>query len=245
MRNTESAVGGAIIDIKVAPWSEAAALKTESHKLRGVAGTYGHTDLTEAAGQLEQQALLSPPETVAKLARALADLAESKGGAGKSGARSIGPPAQPPAPSRASAEPLLGPAAGAQPVPAAEPGRRLRVLAIDDDAVTQRLLALTLQQVGGFEATIVASAQAALALREQHEYDVVVSDAMMPDMNGMEFRRVARARGLRLPIVMLSAASPDELGWPVKADQAGDWLRKPFRPTELVRDLLRITSRHR
>ena len=36
------------------------ALKTESHKLRGVAGTYGHQELTDKAAELEQRASLSP-----------------------------------------------------------------------------------------------------------------------------------------------------------------------------------------
>lgn len=213
----------------VAAGDEAArsALKTEGHKLRGVAGTYGHLDLTEAAARLEQQALVSLPEVVVRLARELASLADEKAKA---------KPAAPPVAPRATATLSQAPASS---------GPRLRVLAIDDDAVTQRLLALTLQQVGGFEATIVSSAQAALALLEEREYDVVVSDAMMPDMNGLEFRRIARSRGLKLPIVMLSAASPDELGWQLKPDQVTDWLRKPFRPTELVRDLLAITARRR
>ena len=54
-------------------------IKTESHKLRGVAGSYGHNDLTDLAGQLEQRASVSPPATVTALTRSLADLAESKG----------------------------------------------------------------------------------------------------------------------------------------------------------------------
>lgn len=221
-----------------------AELKTEAHKLRGVAGTYGHADLTQAAGELEAQASLGEAELVRRTTYALAALAESKGQGSAPAAKR---PTQQPAPAStpARAQRSVQPAAVADSDAQVDATRKLRVLAIDDDAVTQRLLALTLQQVGGFEATIVASAQAALALLEQHEYDVVVSDAMMPDMNGMEFRRVARARGLKLPIVMLSAASPDELGWTIKAEHAVDWLRKPFRPSELVRDLLRIAARHR
>ena len=54
-------------------------LKTESHKLRGVAGSYGHDDLTELAGQLENRASMSPPATVAGLARELAAAAEARG----------------------------------------------------------------------------------------------------------------------------------------------------------------------
>jgi CheY-like chemotaxis protein len=210
-------------------------IKTESHKLRGVAGSYGHHDLTEAAARLEQRASISPPTTVGQMARELADLAETKGRHSKppvEGARSgatrisSNPPRQSGATRKSGTNPL-------------------RVLAMDDDPVTQRLLLLTLQQVGGFNATIVQSASEALALLERHTYDVVLSDAMMPDMNGRDFRRAARERGARMPIVILSAASPDELGWSREPEGEGAWLRKPFKPTQLVQDILRIVAKQK
>jgi CheY-like chemotaxis protein len=215
-------------------------IKTESHKLRGVAGSYGHDDLTEVAAELEQRASISPPATVGQMARELADLAEAKGRQSK-----------PPAPVRASDAPpqARGNAetnrrVSERPIAPDKPDKILRVLAMDDDPVTQRLLLLTLQQVGGFDATIVASASAALALLERERFDVVVSDAMMPDMNGRDFRSAARAAGANMPIVILSAASPDELGWAHEPQSVGVWLRKPFKPTELVQAIARIVAEH-
>jgi CheY-like chemotaxis protein len=209
-------------------------LKTESHKLRGIAGSYGHHDLTELAAQLEQRASVSPPAAVGKLARDLADLAERK-------AHDSEPPAAPPP---EDAPRSSRPPARSSDRPAPQPGTaRLRVLAMDDDPVTQRLLLLTLQQVGGFDATIVHSAERALELLRTEHYDVVVSDAMMPDMNGREFRRAAREAGATMPIVILSAASPAELGWAGELGKTDAWLRKPFKPTELVQDILRIAGR--
>ena len=112
---------------------------------------------------------------------------------------------------------------------------------MDDDPVTQRLLQLTLTQVGGFDATVVGAAAAALELLQRETFDVVLSDAMMPDMNGRDFRRAARAAGAQMPIVILSAAGADELGWD---DPTGPslWLRKPFKPTGLVKDIERIVA---
>jgi CheY-like chemotaxis protein/HPt (histidine-containing phosphotransfer) domain-containing protein len=202
-------------------------LKTEGHKLRGVAGSYGHGDLTALAAELEREAPAAPLALVAVRARALADMADARGSQ--------------------QAPPLNeAPPAEAQPgAPRAQPLRsQLRVLAVDDDPMTQRLLLITLQQVGGFDATIVDSAADALALLDKHEYDVVISDAMMPDMNGRAFQRAARARGATLPIIILSAATPDELGWSLESETGTAWLRKPFRPRELVRDVLRIAGQH-
>jgi CheY-like chemotaxis protein len=219
-------------------------IKTESHKLRGVAGSYGHHDLTEAAAQLEQRASISPPAAVGQMARELADLAEARG------RKSTPPQAEQTARSKQpnarsdEAEEARN-AAKMNPRSKLARGSALRVLAMDDDPVTQRLLLLTLQKVGGFITTIVASAGEALTLLETQSFDVVMSDAMMPDMNGRDFRRTARSRGASMPIIILSAASPDELGWALDRDEPGAWLRKPFKPTQLVQDILRIAEQHR
>lgn len=207
-------------------------IKTESHKLRGVAGTYGHEDLTELAGEVERRASLSPCEVVGKMTRELADLAEHKG------SRSIPPP---PAPPDSDAQPKT-------PTLSSRPPKldiALRVLAVDDDPITQRLLSLTLTQVGGFEASIVGSSAEGLALLAVQPFDVVLSDAMMPDMNGRDFLREARARGAEVPVIILSAASPEELGWSESLDAEIAWLRKPFKPTHLVKDIVRVVRTFR
>jgi CheY-like chemotaxis protein/HPt (histidine-containing phosphotransfer) domain-containing protein len=246
-------------------------IKTESHKLRGIAGSYGHDDLTELASQLEQRASMSPPATVSQLARELADLAEQKGkqskppppmpvtdsgsGSGSGSGSDSGSDSESGSGSDSVSDSVSdsdsGSGSGSGSVghatlpraPRARAGEGLRVLAMDDDAVTRRLLLLTLEQVGGFETVVVGSAAEALAALAQRTFDLVVSDAMMPDMNGREFARIARANGAAMPIVILSAASPDELGWTADASSGHRWLRKPFKPTELVRELLRITGR--
>jgi CheY-like chemotaxis protein len=177
---------------------------------------------------------------VGQMARELANLAEAKGRRSK-------PPAPMPASEAGASRPSRPPRSSTRP-PAPElqeRGKALRVLAVDDDPITQRLLLLTLQQVGGFSATIVASASEALQALAREHFDFVLSDAMMPDMNGRDFRRAARERGAAMPIVILSAASPDELGWAKDADDRGAWLRKPFKPTQLVQDILRIVEKHK
>jgi two-component system chemotaxis response regulator CheY len=205
------------------------AIKTESHKLRGVAGTYGHQQLTDRAAELEQRASLSPPAIVGRMARDLADLAEAASANAKAAQQGAPPVA---APVKVQSDP---------PKPGA---KKLRVLAMDDDPLTLRLLSLTLKNVGGFDATIVESATVALELLGRESFDIVISDAMMPEMNGRELCERARALGITAPVVILSAASPDELGWSSTLNGATAWLRKPFKPSELVQEIQKIVKQH-
>jgi len=209
-------------------------IKRLSHKLRGIAGTYGHMDLTELAANVEQRASISPPPVVAALARELADEAIR---ISTDSAPAVEVLSEPPPP---RLEPKRS---------ASEPGKApLRVLGMDDDPNTLKLLKLTLQQVGGFDAVVVESATDALEELKEREFDLVVSDAMMPDMNGLEFCEAARelgGRAAQTPIVILSAATPDELGWSHKTDLSTGWLRKPFKPVWLVEQIEEIIAKDR
>ncbi len=152
-------------------------------------------------------------------------------------------PAAKPVPARAE-KPVRAPTAdpggetGAKPDAAAAP----RVLAVDDEQSDRMLLELTLGKLGGFDATVVGSPLQALELLRNQRFDLIVADAMMPELNGMQFVRSARetSGAAGLPIVILSAASPDELGWEMGEKGPTAWLRKPFMPRELVEQLRRL-----
>jgi CheY-like chemotaxis protein/HPt (histidine-containing phosphotransfer) domain-containing protein len=231
-------------------------LKQEGHKLRGIAGSYGHQHLTDLAAQLEQRASLSPPPMLDKLAQDLATAAEEVGQRSAEAHTTPGTPAQAPMPNiRSAPAPAPEPAAPSRkrgtslrPQVQGASGGALRVIAMDDDPTTLRLLRLTLKDIGGFDATIVTSGHEALAHMRTHEVDIVISDAMMPDMNGREFCQAARALGgwaVHVPIVILSAATPEELGWKGGLDPSVEWLRKPFMPSTLVKDVARVVTEHR
>jgi two-component system chemotaxis response regulator CheY len=243
-------------------------LKVEGHKLRGIAGTYGYPQLTELATELEQRASLSPPPQLSELATRLADAAEEVGKRSASGQPPSPQPTAAPASKRAGSAPRISAApanpradSASQPRKAANArtlaarpritgadGGALRVLAMDDDPTTLKLLRLTLADIGGFDATLVTAGKSALDEMRLRNFDVVISDAMMPDMNGKEFCAAARELGgyaMTVPIIILSAATQDELRW--NNDLVGPvaWLRKPFVPTVLVKDVAKIVEQHR
>jgi two-component system response regulator MprA len=115
------------------------------------------------------------------------------------------------------------------------------VLIVDDDGPVRRTLARTLAAEG--YATVLASdGGAALAEVEREQPDVIVLDAIMPGLDGLAVARRLRAKGVSVPILMLTAR--DAVGDRVAGLDAGadDYLVKPFATEELlarVRALLR------
>ena len=115
------------------------------------------------------------------------------------------------------------------------------VLVVDDDAPVRRMLERTLA-AAGYEVATAADGGSALAAVERSVPDVVVLDVAMPGVDGLSVCRRLRARGLAVPILLLTAR--DAVADRVAGLDAGadDYLVKPFATDELlarVRALLR------
>jgi CheY-like chemotaxis protein len=121
---------------------------------------------------------------------------------------------------------------------------RKRVIALDDDPATRRLLTITLTRVGECEAHVVGQAAEAFELARSGAVDLVLVDAMMPDVTGLELYRALRHElGPSLPIAFLSGARLSDLGWNLPEDRRLTWLRKPFRPAQLIEQLAAFLER--
>lgn len=86
-----------------------------------------------------------------------------------------------------------------------------RVLVVDDSPFFRNMLK-PLLDTAGYSATIVTSAEEALALRDQGKrFDVILSDLEMPGQTGLEFAKAVRADGdwRETPLVALSSLSED------------------------------------
>ena len=115
------------------------------------------------------------------------------------------------------------------------------VLLVDDDAPIRRMLERTLT-AEGYDVVAAADGGAALAQVERSLPDLIVLDVAMPGMDGLAVTRRLRAKGLSVPILLLTAR--DALAERVAGLDAGadDYLVKPFEVDELtarVRALLR------
>jgi PAS domain S-box-containing protein len=138
------------------------------------------------------------------------------------------------------------PAEAAAPGPhaaTARPAAGLRVLAADDNPINRMVLEGMLERLGA-RITLAESGGEAVALRALGDFDVLLLDISMPDMDGVEalarIRRIEEERGLRRPPALAVTAN-------VMADQIAGYLRqgfaghlaKPLRSEELGAALLK------
>jgi two-component system copper resistance phosphate regulon response regulator CusR len=117
----------------------------------------------------------------------------------------------------------------------------MRLLIVEDDRKTARALESGLR-TEGFSVALAHTGEEGFFLLTTQSFDLVVLDWMLPDRDGIEILTAARARGIKTPILLLTArdvVADRVLGLESGAD---DYLVKPFAFAELiarVRTLLR------
>ncbi len=121
--------------------------------------------------------------------------------------------------------------------------QRVLALVVDDDPAIGKLVGLLLERMGDYRVEVVDAPVKALArLDAGFTPALLVVDAMMPEMNGRALAQAVRGRpGFeRLPVAVLSAASPQELGWDDGEFTPDAWITKPVRAAELLSALRKL-----
>jgi CheY-like chemotaxis protein len=111
-----------------------------------------------------------------------------------------------------------------------------KILVVDDDPSIRTLLR-TIFELAGYEVAEAAHGRAALDLLQDLELpDLIVTDLMMPIMNGNELIRRLRSesRTASIPIVVVSANVMAAEGV-LASERADGLMSKPFRPASLVK----------
>lgn len=124
-------------------------------------------------------------------------------------------------------------------------GRPLRVLIAEDDA-TNRMVALMMLREFDAETQIATDGVQAVRPASQADYDLVLMDVRMPEMDGLAATRAIRAHGGRfanLPIIALTANAFAEDVRLCKDAGMSDFLAKPLRKPAMVAAMLRAIRR--
>ena len=118
----------------------------------------------------------------------------------------------------------------------------MHVLVVDDEPAVRESLERSLR-FEGYDVTLAADGEKALAAVDETLPDVVILDVLMPRLDGLQTCRQLRQRGLSLPILMLTArdgVADRVVGLDAGAD---DYLVKPFALEELLARLRALLRR--
>ena len=118
----------------------------------------------------------------------------------------------------------------------------MRVLLVEDDLTAARGIAMMLK-TGGIIVDTTDTGEEALELLRHYDYDVVVLDLMLPDIEGYEVIRRMRAARQDTPVLILSGLSRPAAkvkGFGMGAD---DFITKPFDKAELIARMQAIVRR--
>ena len=119
----------------------------------------------------------------------------------------------------------------------------MRVLLAEDEKRMAAAMVAILKQEK-YDVDHFADGESALAALESDVYDIAVLDVMMPLMNGFDVARSARGKGIKTPILMLTAKSQVEDKVNGLDSGADDYLTKPFNTKELLARLRALGRRN-
>ena len=118
----------------------------------------------------------------------------------------------------------------------------MRVLIVEDELRMASLIRRGLANEG-LAADVAARGADALWMAEAHDYDAVLLDVMLPDIDGFEVCRRLRAAGVWAPVLMLTARDSVEDRVAGLDSGADDYLVKPFSFAELIARLRALARR--
>lgn len=119
-----------------------------------------------------------------------------------------------------------------------------KILIVDDDLETLRLVGLILER-GGYQIVAASNGQQALTLAHTESPNLIILDVMMPDMDGYQVMKNIRQDNAisGIPVLMFTAKAGIEdkiTGYETGVD---DYLTKPIHPAELVAHVKAVLSR--
>ena len=119
----------------------------------------------------------------------------------------------------------------------AEPRHVCRILVVDDDVYVRDTLQDILE-AEGYPVKTAEHGAAALPIVEGNQPEIVVLDMRMPVMDGWDFAKEIKDRGITIPILVLTAAQNAET-W-AREIGAADFVAKPFDLIDLLAKVQRL-----
>ncbi|WP_273708022.1 response regulator transcription factor [Leuconostoc mesenteroides] len=117
-----------------------------------------------------------------------------------------------------------------------------KILVVDDETAIATLLQYNLQQ-NGYEVTVASDGLSAYQKAKEQQFNAILLDLMLPEMDGMTVLNQLRQDKVSTPIILVTAKGDEfdrVLGLELGAD---DYITKPFSPREVVARLKAVLRR--
>ncbi len=113
------------------------------------------------------------------------------------------------------------------------------VLIVDDSSTMRKIITRSLRQAGFVVNEIYEAGDGIEGLNAlaANKVDLILSDINMPNMDGLEFVKSVRGKGIQIPIVMITTEGGEDVISEALASGANGSIRKPFTPEQLEEKL--------
>lgn len=119
--------------------------------------------------------------------------------------------------------------------------RNSRILVVDDEAIVCESCTRILSREG-FGVETNTNPREGLKLAESNDYDAILLDMKMNEMDGIEFLEALRRKNIQSPVIVITGYPSIEHAASLLRLGAADYILKPFNPTEITRSVKRIVE---
>ena len=116
---------------------------------------------------------------------------------------------------------------------------KIKIIVVDDDVIMLQAIKNMLTN-NGCEVFATTDAQDALDTIEEEDYDLIISDIMMPYVSGIELLSSIKQIKKDIPIIIISALDQQEVIMTAFEEGAEDFVKKPLNLNELLLRVKRV-----
>ena len=116
------------------------------------------------------------------------------------------------------------------------------VLVVDDSPMDRHLAGAIIQKMGDWHASFAGNGVEALAMMQQNKYDIVLTDMLMPEMDGLELVQAIRSKYPMTPVILMTAHGSEDIAIQALQKGAASYVPKKGLARDLADTLEQILS---
>jgi DNA-binding NtrC family response regulator len=120
--------------------------------------------------------------------------------------------------------------------------KRYKILIVDDEKEAREIFSRLLQSE--YDIKAVSSPYSAMELLERESFDIILSDVVMPDMDGIEFLKKLKKRWNSIPVIMISGKASVKMSVEAMKIGAEDFIEKPVEDLDLLKIIINKTIKN-